>query len=249
MNNRGILNFRLWGIPVSIHPISWVMLLILGGGLGVDSGQQLAHVLLFVIAGMLCLLVHEMGHALAGRHLTGCLPGIQISGLGGLTYITRLPQTRLGYFLYVFAGPLASLLLGILGGALFGLQIGSVVEGVAFSLLYPLFGLEATPLSTLTAIDAAGMGHLLLAFYLKLFLVCVWWTIFNLLPIYPLDGGKMLGTLLNNDRTACIVGMVFGGGLSLLCLLAALLGGGSWFNVIIVGYLTYINYQFLRQLS
>ncbi len=247
MNERGILNFRLWGIPVSIHPISWVMLLILGGGLGVDSGQQLASVLLFVIAGMLCLLVHEMGHALAGRKLTGYVPSIDIAGLGGLTYTMRLPSTRLGYFLFVFAGPLASLLLGVLGGTIFGLQIGHVGEGIAFSLLYPLPGVGLNP-GTVLAIEASGMGHMLLTFYLHLFGVCVWWTIFNLLPIFPLDGGKLLGTLLNNDRTACIIGLVFGGLLSTLCLAWALLGGGSWFNVLITGYLTYLNYNCLRQL-
>ncbi len=246
MNERGILNFRLWGIPVSIHPISWVMLLILGGGLGVDSGQQLANVLLFVVAGMLCLLVHEMGHALAGRQLTGCLPAIAITGLGGMTYSPRLPHTRRGYFLYVFAGPLASLLLGMLGGLIFGLHIGHPGQGLAFSLLYPLpFALSA---ETLFAIDASGMSHLLLSFYLNLFCICVWWTIFNLMPIFPLDGGKLLGTILGNDRLACLIGLGFGGLLSALCLLWALLGGGSWFNVVIVGYLTYINYSYLRQL-
>ncbi len=247
MNERGILNFRLLGIPVSIHPISWIMLLILGGGLGVDNGQQLASVLLFVVAGMLCLLVHEMGHALAGRQLTGCLPAINIAGLGGSTFTPKLPRTRSGYFMLVFAGPLASLLLGVFGGAIFGLQIGHVGDGIAFSLLYPL---PFRPdVSTLIAVENSGMGSLLLAFYLHLFTVCVWWTIFNLLPIFPLDGGKLLGTLLNNDRIACIIGLVFSGLLSALCLSWALLGSGSWFNVLVVGYLTYLNYSCLRQLS
>ncbi len=248
MNERGILNFRLLGIPVSIHPISWVMLLILGGGLGVDSGQQLASVLLFVVAGMLCLIGHEMGHALAGRQLTGCLPGISIAGLGGSTFTPRLPKTRAGYFLLVFAGPLASLLLGVLAGSIFGLQIGHVADGIIFSLLYPLPLPLPLDAGTLFAIESSGMGHLLLTFYLHLFGVCVWWTIFNLLPIFPLDGGKLLGTLLNNDRTACIIGLVFGGALSALCLFWALLGGGSWFNVLVVGYLTYINYSCFKQL-
>ncbi len=247
MNERGVLTFHLLGIPVSIYPISWVMLLILGGGLGVDSGQQLASVLLFVVAGMLCLIVHEMGHALMGRHLTGCLPGIEIAGLGGLTHTPRLPRTRSGYFALVFAGPLASLLLGVLGGLIFGLQIGDVVSGITFSLLYPL-PLVPLDAGTLYALESAGMGHLLLTFYLHLFGVCVWWTIFNLLPIFPLDGGKLLGTLLNSDRNACRVGLAFGGLLFALCLLWAF-NGGSWFNVLVVGYLTYINYQCLRHVS
>ncbi len=246
MNERGILNFRILGIPVSIHPVSWLMLLILGGGLGVDSGQQLACVLLFVIAAMLCLLVHELGHALAGRQISGQVPCINISMLGGSTYTPGLPRARGSYFFYVFAGPLASLLLGVAGGALFGLQIGDLFGGVSFALLTPLGIMPDT--ETLLALESSGMGRMLYIFYLQLFRVSVWWTIFNLLPIYPLDGGQMLGTLLNNVRVACMIGLVFGGLLCLCCLLMALLGGGSWFNVLITGYLTYINYNCLRQL-
>ncbi len=245
MNERGVLHFQLRGIPVSIYPISWFMLLLLGGGLGVDDGRQLAHVLLFVIAGMLCLLVHEMGHALTARHLTGWQPAISITGLGGVTDIARMPRTRAGYFAVVFAGPLASLLLGLVGGLIFGLHIGAPATGMVFSLLYPL-PVQLSP-ELLMAVHAADLPRLLLSFYLQLFGVCMWWTIFNLLPIFPLDGGKLLGTLLNNNRIACIVGLVFGCALTALCLFWALLGG-SWFNVVIVGYLTYINYSYLRQL-
>ncbi len=246
MNERGILNFRLFGIPVSIHPISWVMLLILGGGLGVDSGQQLARVLLFAVAGMLCLLVHELGHALAGQKLSGQVPSINISGLGGSTHTPGLPRRRSSYFLYVLAGPLASLLLGVASGAMFGLQIGDVTGGIAFALQAPL---SIVPdMGVLQAIEASGMGMMLYTFYLQLFMISVWWTIFNLMPIFPLDGGKLLGTLLNNDRLACILGLVCAGLLTAFCIYAALLGGGSWFNVLITGYLTYINYQFFRHL-
>ncbi len=249
MNANACLCFRLFGIPVVIHPISWVMLLIIGGGLGVDSGQQLASVLLFVVAGMLCLLVHEMGHALVGRQLTGCLPAIDIAGFGGSTYTPKLPRTRSGYFMLVGAGPLASLLLGLAGGAIFGLQIGNVGAGITFSLLYPLPDSvnDALFITVLQGVGESGMGHMLRLFYLHLFSVCVWWTIFNLLPIFPLDGGKLLGTLLGSDRIACLVGMVAGGLLCILSLLWAV-NGGSWFNVLIVGYLTYINYTCLRQM-
>ncbi len=246
---NGSITFRLFGIPIVIHPIAWVVLLIIGGGLGINSGEQLASVLLFVVAGMLCLIVHEMGHALAGRHLTGCLPSIDIAGFGGSTFTPRLPRTRSGYFALVAAGPLASLLLGIVGGAIFGLQVGNLPGGIVFSLLCPL-PIRHEPMMLLEVyqgIAESGMGTTLLTFYLQLFSVCVWWTIFNLLPIFPLDGGKLLGTLLDNNRLACIIGMIVGGLLCMLCLIWASLGG-SWFNLLIVGYLTYINYQYLRQM-
>ena len=52
---RGVLNFRLFGIPVSIHPMSWVILAVLGGAFGVSDGDDLSRVAVFVVAGMLCL--------------------------------------------------------------------------------------------------------------------------------------------------------------------------------------------------
>ncbi len=248
MNERATLHFRLWGIPVSIYPISWVILFLLGGGLRMESADQFSNALLFMVAGMLCLLVHEMGHALTGRRLTGCLPSIEIAGMGGLTYTPRLPQTRLGYFLLVAAGPLASLLLGVLAGALFGLQIGHVGEGILLALTAPL-GIEPpmeVALDTMMRVQQANIPTLLLVFYLQLFTVCVWWTLFNLLPIYPLDGGKMLGTLLGSNRAAGYVGL----GVSTLLLAAvtawAVFGHGSLFNVFIVGYLAYINYRMMK---
>ncbi len=244
MNERATLHFRLLGIPVSIYPVSWVILFLLGGGLRMESADQFSDALLFMVAGMLCLLVHEMGHALTGRRLTGCLPSIDIAGMGGLTYTPRLPRTRAGYFLLVAAGPLASLLLGVVAGALFGLHIGHVAAGIRLALTLPL-GIEQ-PMETLMLLQQANLPTLLLVFYLQLFTVCVWWTLFNLLPIYPLDGGKMLGTLLGNNRAACCIGF----GVCLLLLAAvtswAIFSHGSLFNVFIVGYLAYINYQGLR---
>ncbi len=247
---RGSINLRLFRIPISIHPISWVMLAILGGGLGISSAGDVSRVLFFVVAGMLCLIVHELGHALMGRSLTGCEPSIDIAGLGGMTYTPRLPRTRAGYFMLVFAGPLASFLLGIGAGLVFGLQTGDVCTGVEAALLLPLpieLG-QNFVVRYMGAVLGSGMSEPLLLFYIQLFCVCLWWTIFNLLPIFPLDGGKLLGTLLNNERLACIIGLIFGGALCLLCLAWVLTGGGSLWNVFIVGYLTYINYSVLRQM-
>ncbi len=248
---RGSISLRLFNIPVTIYPISWIMLAILGGGLSISNKGEIANVLFFVVAGMLCLIVHEMGHALTGYRLTGSLPRVAIAGLGGVTYTPVIPRTRVGYFGMVFAGPFASFLLGVLAGAIFGLQIGDVAAGVRFSLLAPLpleFD-EDFLFYIAMGMGDSGMPEQLFMFYMHIFSVCLWWTIFNLLPIFPLDGGKLLGTLLNNDRLACIIGLVFGGALCLLCMLWLVKGGGSMWNVFIVAYLTYMNYSVLRSMK
>ena len=57
------LRFSFFGIPVSIQPMAWVVLALLGGAFGVSTSEDLTQTLVFMAAGMLCLLVHEFGHA------------------------------------------------------------------------------------------------------------------------------------------------------------------------------------------
>lgn len=83
-----MLEFELWGVPVSIHASSVVILGLLGWGLG---GGVLGLVVWLIVA-WLALLVHEGGHALAFS-VFGHRPEIEIAGLGGLT------RSRSGPFL------------------------------------------------------------------------------------------------------------------------------------------------------
>jgi len=240
---KGSLYFELFGVPVLIRPSSWIVLALLGGGLGISNGTDVSNVLVFVVAGMLCLLVHEFGHALVGRYLGGGEPCIEIAGMGGVTYTPYPPQTRRGYFLMVLAGPLASLFLGIAGGFLFGLMhLGNPLAGIVFSLYGPL-GLSmpdwaAIPLYE--TLQEGGISPFLGTCYITLFIICLYWSLFNLLPLFPLDGGKLLGTLLNNFKIASYVGIVLASALCAYCLV-----NGMWFNAMITGYLAFINWQYL----
>lgn len=245
---RGTLYFELFGIPVQIHPMSWVMLAIIGGGLGIDNRDSLVRVLLFIAAGMVTLLAHEFGHALVGRRVGAGPAAISIAGLGGVTQHSCLPPTREGYFAMVAAGPLASLALGLLAGVCFGISIGHPVAGLFSAVLLPLPGIVPVPEMFHAALVHGLATHqlhpLLLQMYLMLMGICFWWTVFNLFPIFPLDGGKLLGTLLRSDFKACRIGIVF----SVLLFLLAL-GTGSFFNMMIVGWIAYINYQYYRALK
>lgn len=246
--SRGTLSFVLFGIPVNIHPVSWVMLAIIGGGLGIDNKDSLVRTLLFVAAGMVTLLAHEFGHALVGRRVGAGPASVTIAGLGGVTQHAYLPPTRAGYFAMVAAGPLASLALGLAAGLLFGLLIGHPVAGLVSALLFPLPEFVPVPGAVLAAVSEGLMQHPLPPVALQGFLVllgiCFWWTVFNLFPIFPLDGGKLLGTLLHSDFKACRVGLVFS---ALLFFLAVL--SGSIFNMMITAWIAYINFQYYRALK
>lgn len=232
--NKGVIFFSLFGVDIYIHPISWLMLAILGGALDISTGSDLSRVLIFVVFGMLCLLVHEMGHALAGKWLTGHHPFIEIAGLGGLTTLPVQPGSRVKQALITAAGPLASLLLGVLGALVFGLHIGNAEDG--------LWTFVSVPTCFMIPQEAATLPPTVLQCYITLFLVTFWWSLFNLLPIYPLDGGRLLCTFFRRPIPVFIFGLVLAGGLTLWCALQ-----GHWFNFMITGYLAWVNFRCLRR--
>lgn len=240
---RGIIQFQFLGVWVSIHPFSWVMLAILGGLLDVNDGMDLGRVAIFVAAGMLCLLVHEYGHALVGRQAGMGEPVIQIAGLGGMTYHPFHAFSRTGYFLTVLAGPVATLLPGVLAGLALGVQVGDVAAGLQFACLWPLpvdmpMGV-AHPVAM--ALQDGTLAPMMFRIYSTTMLISFWWAVLNLLPVFPLDGGRLLGTLLRNDRLTCKIGLVLAVILTLWCA-----AEGMWFNFMIAGYLAWLNWQHLR---
>lgn len=220
---RGSIQFRLFDIPVIITPISWAILGILGGAFRLGECVAVSDVLMFIIAGMLCLLVHEFGHALAGRKAGGGTPYIIIGNCGGVTVFPFGTRTKLGYALMVLAGPLATLVLGALAYLAFHLGLNAHCGD----------GTDVYPLTRGTVFA--------LEFSYVLFRVCLIWGIFNLLPIFPLDGSHLLNCVVRT-RIVAGIGLVTSGGLCILGLMS-----GSIFNILICAYLFYINLQYLRR--
>lgn len=242
------INFNFAGVPTTIHPSSWLVLLILGGAYSSNSDGVLP-ALLFTVFGMLCLLVHEYGHAFVCRWLGGGHSMVQIASLGGVTSSEYPPPTRLGHILMVLAGPGASLLLGLLGGIIFGLCVADIRVGVLFSLLSPVPGaLDATPWLESNVLqpvqNALGMGvvsYYQVTAFLTLFEISVWWTLINLLPIFPLDGGQTLLLISRNEFLTACIGVAFCSVLVFVCLINL-----QFFSLLLSIYFLYLNYQFLR---
>lgn len=106
-----MVHFTLFGIPVYIRPSFWVVLAIFGGALSISSVEDLIYPALFVIAGFVAILSHEMGHALVGRKLGGGQQTIVLELFGGLTSSHGMQLTRGGRALMILAGPMMTLLL------------------------------------------------------------------------------------------------------------------------------------------
>lgn len=176
--SEGDLNFSLFGVPVRVHPMFWLLALILG--LGYREPMAL---LTWVVAAFLSILVHEMGHAAVTR-LFGFYPYVVLYGMGGLT----------------LRGP------GVLGarnpgpaGEIAVSAAGSGAQFVLAAAVYYLLKLTRYEVVVVTGFPYVALPVLIdpnvpagfLVFINQLFFVSVFWGLLNLLPIYPLDGGQI----------------------------------------------------------
>ena len=105
-----MVSFSLFGIPVQIHPWFWITLAMIGGGNSANTQAGILRLALFVLAGLVSILVHELGHALTGRAY-GARSEITLQAFGGLATFAGARFTRPQHFLVTAAGPAAQLLL------------------------------------------------------------------------------------------------------------------------------------------
>ena len=159
--------FRVAGIDLYLH-WSWFVVAMLEISNRRGSYGSLTFNVLEYLALFMIVLLHEMGHALACRSVGGRANEVVLWPLGGVAYVA--PPMRPGATLWsIAAGPLVNVLL-----------------------VFVLLGLGAV---------SGTMGWAESAPDLPAFLRALWYInlgllIFNLLPIYPLDGGQIVRALL-----------------------------------------------------
>lgn len=113
LRSRHMIRFSIFGIPVEIQPFFWLVLVMIGGAPYADSAQEILNVCLFVIAGFISILVHELGHALTARSY-GASVRISLQAFGGYAAYAGLESNRLRSFLITAAGPAIQIALGVL---------------------------------------------------------------------------------------------------------------------------------------
>ncbi len=182
------LQFSWLGVPVRVHPFFWLTAVLLGSrGFGGEV-QPMAQLLLWVAVVFVSILVHEMGHALAIRFF-GWRPWITLYAFGGLAgyepgyshsskSYSRKGNSTAGQIIISAAGPIAGFLLAAL--------VAAVLFAVGRRSGFYLFGRPII----------FGRGSFIENPYLdivtlQLLVVNIFWGLLNLLPVYPLDGGKI----------------------------------------------------------
>jgi Zn-dependent protease len=200
--------FRVGGISVNLH---WSWLLVAAIELKVRADKYSSP--FWTVAEYLSLfgivLLHEFGHALACRQVGGQANQIVLWPLGGIAYVN--PPPRPGAVLWsIAAGPLVNV-------ALVPVTLGLVL--LAMLMDWPNVAPDLN--LYLTSMAVMNLGLL----------------IFNMLPVYPLDGGQILQALLwflvgqaRSLMIVSIIGIIASAGLFVL----VVLGGGVWLGVIAV---------------
>jgi stage IV sporulation protein FB len=108
-----MLSFNLFGIPVRVQPWFWITLALIGGGLGANDALSMLLVVMFMLAGFVSVLVHELGHALTVRKF-GLPAAITLIAFGGFASYPAGILNRKQSFMVTAAGPALQLALGVL---------------------------------------------------------------------------------------------------------------------------------------
>jgi Zn-dependent protease len=162
-----MIRFRCLGIPVVVQPFFWITLALIGGALSAKSPEDFLRLGLFLIAGFISILVHEMGHALIARRY-GAWSEITLEAFGGFATYSGARPGRWQSMAISAAGPVFQILLGL-----------AVWSMIPFT---------------------ASLSPNAKYFLSTLVLISLFWAILNLLPVLPLDGGRILEALLGPQR-------------------------------------------------
>ena len=226
------LNFRLLGIPVRVNPFFWVMAAVLGW-----ESHDGWEVLIWIAIVFVSILVHEFGHGLTARALSPQRPTIVLYGMGGLCFSEREERSPGRRLAVILMGPGAGFLLFALVAA-----VGTALIGIT-----PLGLLGITPLH-LVHQPPSWVTQPVLVGYHDLIWINLFWGLFNLFPLYPLDGGQAAQALLSMQdrrramRRTHILSMITAAILAVL----AYQWLKSTFTALFVAYLGLINFQLLQ---
>jgi len=163
---------RIAGIDLKIHLTFFFLLLWVGfsamfsGGGALDVFSEI----LFILALFFCVVLHELGHALTAKRFGIATRDITLLPIGGVARLDSMPEDPKEELLVAAAGPAVNVLISIL------LFSGLIISGI---LTQPM-----------------NISALLDNFWLRLLAVNISLVVFNLIPAFPMDGGRVLRAIL-----------------------------------------------------
>lgn len=182
---------KLFGIPIRVH-FTFLLLLFFIGISGSKSGGSASALfgMISIILIFLCVVLHEIGHSLMARHYGIVVRDIILLPIGGVSEMEEIPQDPKQEISISIVGPLVS----------FSLAVIFYILSVATS--------QSTSFGQLSVFKGNIVANL---FWMNLIL-----GLFNLIPAFPMDGGRVLRGILATridslraTKVAVGVGQVF----------------------------------------
>jgi Zn-dependent protease/CBS domain-containing protein len=162
---------RVAGTMVRIHLTFLLFLAWIFAASYAASGAATAwDTLLFIVLLFLCVLLHEFGHIFTARAFGVTTPYVTLLPIGGVAQLERIPEEPYEEFLIAIAGPMVNIVITIL--------------------LVVVAGANLNPG------DAALIGSTKVSMFDRLAIVNLFLALFNLIPAFPMDGGRVLRAAL-----------------------------------------------------
>jgi len=180
---------KVGGVDVNLH-WSFSLLILWLVWQGFFGRRELPGVIFISVTLLLlfaCVALHELGHALVARRLDVMVKNIIILPVGGLVQVQSLPEKPVYDLLIAAAGPLVNL----------AIALGATLSLVALGKFNFLMGFVASP-DTVTEAILQSPTHpdaligIIIFMLVANGLLCA----FNLIPAFPMDGGRMLRAFL-----------------------------------------------------
>ncbi len=163
---------RFAGIDVYVHAtffllILWVVIVHWFAG---HTPQAIVGGVIFILVLFACVVLHEFGHALTARHYGISTKDITLLPIGGVSRFERMPDKPWQEFWVSVAGPLVNAVIGV------GIWLG----------LFLTNGFK--PVSGLSLTGGPFLERMMVANFIL--------AVFNIIPAFPMDGGRILRALL-----------------------------------------------------
>lgn len=219
--------FRVKGIDIRVH-ITFPLILFWAAiqfgwlnGLGMQGAVfgVIVTLLLFSI-----VVLHELGHSLAALNYGVPVKQIVLLPIGGIAQLARMPEKPIQEFVIAIAGPLVNV------------GLAAILAVIA-----PLAGFDLTMgniSNNLVELARASMSSV----FAYVFISNLFLAVFNLLPAFPMDGGRVLRAILATRMSyprATSIAVTIGQSLAWLLGLYGFLGGG--FFMVLIAIFIYVG--------
>ena len=137
-----------------------------------QNAEQITWAVIFILSIFVTVFLHELGHALAAKRYNIKTKDITLLPIGGLARLESIPEKPQEELVVAIAGPAVNIALAFITG-----------------LFITIPDIKDLSVELSGGVDANN-------FFLNFFIVNLWLALFNLIPAFPMDGGRVLRALL-----------------------------------------------------